>query len=684
MSKHNKILEGLEGHKEKQSELAWLLEEASKVIEPLDWKKGETYFRALSQKVNSESFKLLVVGEFKNGKSTFINSFLGQEVLPAYAVPCTAVINEIKYGAEQKALLYFKDPLSEQAKDFIAKSDAKAEVKDHIRRHGSKEPIEIPVGEIESYATIPTDMSEKEMAQESPYEKIELFWPLELLENAVELIDSPGLNEAETRTEVTRLYLDRADAILFVISASKVGGQAETDFLNTYLKSRGFENIYFIINRWDQIRNETEKQRIVKLAKKILPKFTTFGEDGLYFVSALNALDGRLQNNAALYDGSGMPEFEKALSDFLVNDRGRVKLSQPSKELSRVLGREVLEKGIPELRGMLDSSLAEMKARRDEAMPKLERIKTKQKNTWENIDRQLEEVTPDIRLKIEKFYSDLNDKIRSWISYYEPSINISSQEDAESAMREISDCVGRNLETEQVEWRMNTLVPFIGDRIERITRTNKDRLEDFFHELNEIKGIVSGVRTQDEDVPIELKLHDVRVGFSDIDFSDIASMATLNDSGSGFKIGNFIVPGGIALAGLALLGPIAGIVGGILGYLFSSRSSGGNSGDEVLEQVKERLTEAILSQVGRTGAESWDRVIADLEQKLRNHFESILNGMDAEVQGLEDQVNRVIEEMEQGQQKIDHKKAILADCEEAVRRLKAKVDDYIAMNIDRR
>jgi hypothetical protein len=69
----------------------------------------------------------------------------------------------------------------------------------------------------------------REMLLESPYEKVELFWPLELLKNGVEIIDSPGLNEHATRTKVTMDYLRRADAILMVLNA-----QAITDVLYLY------------------------------------------------------------------------------------------------------------------------------------------------------------------------------------------------------------------------------------------------------------------------------------------------------------------------------------------------------------------------------------------------------------------------------------------------------------------
>ena len=62
----------------------------------------------LKRKLENDNFKVLVIGEFKNGKSTFINSLMGDKVLPAYSTPCTAVINEVIYGKEKRAVLYFR------------------------------------------------------------------------------------------------------------------------------------------------------------------------------------------------------------------------------------------------------------------------------------------------------------------------------------------------------------------------------------------------------------------------------------------------------------------------------------------------------------------------------------------------------------------------------------------------
>ena len=45
-----------------------------------------------------EQFEVMVVGEFSNGKSTFINALLKNAVLPHSIVPTTALLNDIYYA----------------------------------------------------------------------------------------------------------------------------------------------------------------------------------------------------------------------------------------------------------------------------------------------------------------------------------------------------------------------------------------------------------------------------------------------------------------------------------------------------------------------------------------------------------------------------------------------------------
>ena len=60
----------------------------------------------LKEKNKGESFKVLVMGEFSAGKSTMINALIGEPILPERALTATAIITEIKYGTEKKAVIY--------------------------------------------------------------------------------------------------------------------------------------------------------------------------------------------------------------------------------------------------------------------------------------------------------------------------------------------------------------------------------------------------------------------------------------------------------------------------------------------------------------------------------------------------------------------------------------------------
>lgn len=157
--------ERLKMHRERSRRLASLIHQHLVVLEKLEMNNERTVIQPLEQSVLSDTFKILVMGEFNRGKSTLINAMLGKKVLPAYPIETTAIINEIKWGEHPRALLHYHES-----------NDAAQKVK------------EVSIGEIEKYVIA------KNKSYDNPYDKVELFWPLELCHDGVEIIDSPGLN----------------------------------------------------------------------------------------------------------------------------------------------------------------------------------------------------------------------------------------------------------------------------------------------------------------------------------------------------------------------------------------------------------------------------------------------------------------------------------------------------------
>src|SRR5438309_7530961 len=64
---------------------------------------------ALVDKLETEQFNLVVLGQFKRGKSTLINALLGADLLPTAVVPLTSIVTIIQHGPQPRALVRFLD-----------------------------------------------------------------------------------------------------------------------------------------------------------------------------------------------------------------------------------------------------------------------------------------------------------------------------------------------------------------------------------------------------------------------------------------------------------------------------------------------------------------------------------------------------------------------------------------------
>ena len=79
-----------------------------------------TDLNAASQNLSSEVFRLLVLGDMKRGKSTFLNALMGENLLPTDVNPCTAVLTILRYGPQKRVTVYFNDERSPESLSFEA------------------------------------------------------------------------------------------------------------------------------------------------------------------------------------------------------------------------------------------------------------------------------------------------------------------------------------------------------------------------------------------------------------------------------------------------------------------------------------------------------------------------------------------------------------------------------------
>ncbi len=265
------------------------------------------------KKVNSQVFRVAVVGEFSKGKSTLLNALLGEKVQPTRAIPCSGTISVLKYGEKKRVICRYKDgteseiPLSEyQSKASLSKSAAISNRTDEF-----------------------LDSNLQEIIFETP--------DLELCRNGVEILDSPGLNEHPERTAITYKIIREADAIVFLTHAQMAFTNTERTVIREIKAKlspkRPASNLFAIVNCMDLIDEEDDREDLRLRAEHFL-----LGENAIaanrqiYYLSAKEALKARLDNRSNSYLDE-FNRFTEALETFLTRDRGLVFMERLSREI---------------------------------------------------------------------------------------------------------------------------------------------------------------------------------------------------------------------------------------------------------------------------------------------------------------------------------------------------------------
>ena len=656
-SMNPETMEKYEKFHEKRAELCGIIDDASKIAATLNMKNFTEKLKFVSEKISGDSFKIQIVGNFKNGKSTFINSFLGENILPAYARPCTAVINEVKYGEEKKAVLYFKNPLPETLPEELS-----PEAACHIKKHSSKKkipPLVIPYDKIEDYVVIPMGKDPKDMLLESPYEKVELFWPLDLLSNGIEIIDSPGLNEHATRTKVTMDYINKTDAIIFVLNATSLCSMDEMSFIKNNLKAQGFDDLFFVINRFDLIP-ENERERMKKFAKKQLSELTSFGDGGLFFVSAKQALDGKITGNRELLDASGLIGLEKALSDFLTKNRGMLKLSTPARSLEKILTNEVMGKIIPRQKDMLEIEIGDLRKRYNTIKPKLSKLESKK-------NRLYEKMLLDIRANKSEFKSlaaentdSVINSIPDWVKAFEPTTKIglfANQSKVKELAEEISSYISIKLVQSVLLWQKNILVSSIKDTAACIFNPAEKELKKLMQEVRDAGNAVTGYSESADTV------------HSNTGFDMLSSLNGFSDNKEIAKSLATTTSGGSLSAFLSIASPVS---------IFDAFSYMLAGADAQTNKIKDSVAAETISNI-RSGSTTFERSVVETVTNLFTEMaEKLITPIDEEIQETQNQIENAISNMEKGGDVINKKRSSLNSCEAKIKVLCKNINLFVS------
>ena len=205
--------------------------------------------RKAADKIEKKIFNLMVLGAAKSGKSTFINAYLGEEILPMDVRQCTSAIIKIHYGdkfglvaktaAGGQTTINNSDEIIKFLKDNASIDDKYRNIpvptinNDLLIEYG-KQGKEITDKVIENFSNavvndniynidikeyneaIRNYIKEKASKWGKIITDIDITYKLSEDMKYITIIDSPGIGASGNFGEIAKKYIEEANAIIFV------------------------------------------------------------------------------------------------------------------------------------------------------------------------------------------------------------------------------------------------------------------------------------------------------------------------------------------------------------------------------------------------------------------------------------------------------------------------------------
>jgi hypothetical protein len=387
----------LRSYARRRAQVAGCLDELATINAEIGQSARAARIRESRDALLNHRFTLLVLGEFKRGKSTLVNHLVGRDVLPVGAAPTTAVITRVTYGEEPSARLILTD--------------------------GTERAVEL--GRLAEEITLAQSDEGSNQQRHGGIARAEVTIPAPICRDGVDVVDSPGLGEHTTRTEVTYEALPAADAVIFVTDAAQLGSEDET-FVHQRLLGAEINHVFFVVNKWDRVFNEAEdpEAEIAALRRRAWSLFVPEPK------AAFNGQDLRANRIYPLSCRPNLaPEEERAgldvlynafntdLESFLVNESGRVTLERALARARAAIAET--QAGLRARGPALQAGLAEFERRVAAAEGELRGLEGPRQAIRETIARRRQAVRQETRTRAERDLPKVEEQISADFKEYQ-------------------------------------------------------------------------------------------------------------------------------------------------------------------------------------------------------------------------------------------------------------------------
>ncbi|MEU7916194.1 dynamin family protein [Microbispora bryophytorum] len=642
-------------------------------------------FSALEKATKSlgdHAFRIGVIGDFSNGKSTLINAMIGADLLPSGVLPLTARLAEIRYGHSPAVTLHMLngDEIEVTYQEFIERNEKLKEAEDTGR------PVDPGID----------------------YLKASVEKDLKILRSGVVYVDVPGHNSGFSMHEaIADDAMRGCDALIAVLHADVALRAVESDRLKAALLDLEHRSVFVAVNKLGMLLPGQQEQLIAGFPlrwERFLDSLDLpTGIDAsmrsrVYLVDSYNTLQDRIGRGREYVGVEAFTRLERDLAALADGDLIAEKLDRPRRILLRQMGD--LRRTVTEQGKLLDVDAEELDAHKeaiDTSIAKLEHHAAEIRDVCERrgIRRGCRDA---VKETADGHFGHCQTRLSAWaqnarrgrpaaegnrLSRLSP-VRVRAR--TELICGELVDRLGR----ETLRWSETEVYPEIRRTLEETRDLVKSELDEFEGEVRRTwQNLLSGTGVEPPKVSVVDPAMEELVGVNleelPLGTRPVGVVALLTGEVRG-RIRSLIRmvraaaegepdPGDLGQAAQEIVETITEGVAQLKSMLVGSDEEVRQALDRFLEEVACQVMKAALVK-GTGGVTSLaDRYANNAEQIVAKRHEALLDYLDGQSKRVRSLYDNAITTVKEGLDKVAEEKAALSHAEERLTALARMVEE---------
>ncbi|MGK7918641.1 MAG: dynamin family protein [Trichodesmium sp.] len=612
------------------------------------------------EKIQSQKFRIAVIGEFSQGKSTLLNALFGEEIQPVREIPCSSTITVLKYGEQKRVVCHYKD--------------------------GKKS--EIPLQEYHSKVTISETAALGNLSQELADSEIQSIFfehpDLELCKSGVEIVDSPGLNEHPDRKSLTKKILEDTDAVIFLTNASRPLTKGERELiqsiklqLNNHQINLPADNLFVLVNFIDLIKSRKIRQQIRQRLEKLVfgEKPIIAAQSHLHFISAQTTLDAILEGESNEYL-TYFNDFTQSIEKFLTVERGAVAIQQIFTKINALISEGI--KALDQAEKVLDGKVYLSVETRVEILAKIESASGRDIKILSTTEKLKNQSIKQAAEAWDKWVPGLGERLEA------TTIKWSSENsliwDKEKVIKDYAEEFANSLGTELENWSNREVKEIIVNNLQILTQEVCQNLEVIKMDLQAVDCQIHSNLNEQFDWAIE------SIKADGLDISSVSNLDRNDRHHQKNSLWENLTLGGLTASALLMftgVGFLPVLLTGGAVALIGSFFGMSNDRDNLENKIKQQVYDACFQNFQKSSDQIFNRICENIAEVLYSQFQVASKAIEQAIflyENLLEQQEKIQQETQEQilleKQMIAEKKQQLTEIQNQLTTLKNKIIDH--------